>query len=473
MEDKKKKTLMLNTLLLIFCVAIIALFSFGPNKENKVEVLKEYNIVFDSDGGTTIAALKIEEGSKVDQPPAPTKEGHIFVGWMLGDEMFDFSTDIRSDVTLKAKWEVRKPDVNYYTINFLTNGGTEVTPITVEEGTTGMAPLAPYREGFLFMEWQLAGMTYDFTLPVTSDLTLEAVWLVDESYDENAVRYTVAFNTDGGSTVRNQEVVENGKAKKPTNPTKNGYVFKEWQLDGKKFSFNTAIKENITLVAIWEKAAVTYTVTFNSNGGSAIGSQVVAENGKVSNPGNPTKTGYTFNGWYLNNSAYNFNSPVTGNITLTAQWKEKPVYLTIYNADGSQCDKVSTLEGSAINIPSKCATQSKDGHNFVGWNTAAGAASSNFSSGSALSSDKAIYPAFKGKVYTVVCSKSGNMGSPTCALSASIDGVPYNGDVLLSWAGNSQPFPTGSNVPIGPYSGDIVGKITDGSYTASVTFRVS
>lgn len=474
MEDKKKKTLMLNTLLLVFCVVIIGLFCFEPKA--KVEVLQEYNIVFDSDGGSAIAAIKIEEGSRIEQPEAPTKEGYIFVGWMLNDEPFDFTSGVTGNITLKAKWEMMKPDVNYYTVTFATSGGSDVTPITVEEGATGMPPIPPFREGFTFVEWQLNGLTYDFTLPITSDLTLTAIWIVDETPvddDEDKVKYTVTFDTDGGSSVKKQEVVEGGKAKKPTNPTKNGYVFKSWQLKGKNFSFNTAITENITLVATWEKAAVTYTVAFNSNGGSAVGSQVVAENGKASKPGNPTRTGYTFNGWYLNGKAYDFNSAVTGNITLNAQWKEKPVYLTVFNADGSQCDKVSTLEGSAINIPSKCTSQKKDGHNFIGWNTSQNASSSNFSSGSVLSSDKSIYPAFRAKVYTIACTKSGNTGSPMCSLSATVDGAAYNGKITLTWGGNSSSFNTGNMVPLGQYTGDIVGTITDGSYTTSVTFRVS
>ena len=63
-----------------------------------------------------------------------------------------------------------------------------------------------------------------------------------------------------------------------------------------------------------------YTVTFHSNGGSAVTSQTVADGGKAVKPANPTRNGYAFNEWRLNGSAYDFDSPVTSDITLTAAW---------------------------------------------------------------------------------------------------------------------------------------------------------
>ncbi|WP_165782715.1 InlB B-repeat-containing protein [Bifidobacterium margollesii] len=62
------------------------------------------------------------------------------------------------------------------------------------------------------------------------------------------------------------------------------------------------------------------TVVFNSNGGSAVASQRVANGGKVRQPANPTRSGYTFAGWYYGNAKWDFNRGVTANITLTARW---------------------------------------------------------------------------------------------------------------------------------------------------------
>ena len=68
--------------------------------------------------------------------------------------------------------------------------------------------------------------------------------------------------------------------------------------------------------------ATTYQVTFNSDGGSVVASQTVESGSTVSEPADPTKQGYTFAGWYLNDQPYNFSTPVTGNITLVAHWTE-------------------------------------------------------------------------------------------------------------------------------------------------------
>ena len=69
----------------------------------------------------------------------------------------------------------------------------------------------------------------------------------------NKTQYTISFDSNGGSNVENQIVFEGDKVSKPTNPTKDGYTFVEWQLDGKSFDFNTILNENIKLVAKWEK----------------------------------------------------------------------------------------------------------------------------------------------------------------------------------------------------------------------------
>ena len=75
----------------------------------------------------------------------------------------------------------------------------------------------------------------------------EAKILVNES------KYTVTFDSDGGTSVEEQIVSKDNTVIAPDNPTKDGYTFVEWQLDGKKYDFNTKVVENIVLKARWEK----------------------------------------------------------------------------------------------------------------------------------------------------------------------------------------------------------------------------
>ena len=86
---------------------------------------------------------------------------------------------------------------------------------------------------------------YDFDTPVTGDTTLYAKW--------QANIYNVEFDSNGGSEVKSQEVAYNNTVTKPADPTREGYTFKGWQLEGKDYNFSTPVTSNITLKAVWEK----------------------------------------------------------------------------------------------------------------------------------------------------------------------------------------------------------------------------
>ena len=81
-----------------------------------------------------------------------------------------------------------------------------------------------------------------------------------------------------------------------------------------------------------------YFVTFETNGGTAVKQQVIIEGNKATIPAEPSKSGYAFAGWYLNEELYDFNTPVTGNINLIATWNE-----IIYMCDNT-CNEGYTLD---------------------------------------------------------------------------------------------------------------------------------
>ena len=70
-------------------------------------------------------------------------------------------------------------------------------------------------------------------------------------------KYTVVFDTQGGTPIETVEVKKRDKVERPSDPTKEGYLFVEWQLDGETFDFDTKIKEDITLVAVWKQTGPT------------------------------------------------------------------------------------------------------------------------------------------------------------------------------------------------------------------------
>lgn len=141
------------------------------------------------------------------------------------------------------------------------------------------------------------------------------------------VTYTVSFDTDGGSTVADQTVEAGQKATKPADPTKAGYNFKNWYADAEfttVFDFDNAINANTTIYAKW---AELFTVTFNVDGGSAVASQEVEDGGLATAPSDPTKDGYTFGGWYKEDTlttAFDFaTDTITADTTIYAKWTEE------------------------------------------------------------------------------------------------------------------------------------------------------
>lgn len=214
-----------------------------------------------------------------------------------------------------------KFDVQFY------DGDVEYTDkkITgVIKGTKVTAPTVT-KAGYEFKNWyEDSALTkqFNFANPITKDTKIYAGW---------NQKFTVTFDSNGGSSVNSQTVLCNSKASKPNNPSRTGYTFSKWQLNGKDYNFSTSVTGNITLKAVW--SANTYTVTFKSEG-KVYKTTTVTYNNKVSQPTNPTKSTnaayYDFNGWKQGNSTYNFNSAVTSSITLEAQWKAKYDESTYY-----------------------------------------------------------------------------------------------------------------------------------------------
>lgn len=83
---------------LIILAVIIFLLIKGCAKE-------EYTVKFDTNGGNTISEQKIEKNGKVSRPEDPTREGYEFVGWYIGDDVYDFESEITENVTIEARWQ--------------------------------------------------------------------------------------------------------------------------------------------------------------------------------------------------------------------------------------------------------------------------------------------------------------------------------------------------------------------------------
>jgi len=135
--------------------------------------------------------------------------------------------------------------------------------------------------------------------------------------------YAITFDTDGGTAIE-QIIVKDGETVNfPEDPTKEGFKFNGWLLDGQPFSPSAEITKDITLVASWmAEDAVTFKVTFMPDNGKKPMEIEVEENESVAKPLDPTKANATFKGWFLDGAEYDFTQPVTRDIILVAQWEE-------------------------------------------------------------------------------------------------------------------------------------------------------
>ena len=263
-----------------------------------------------------------------------------------------------------------------YTVTFNSYGGTPVPPAQeVEYGLTATKPDAPTLKGYTFAFWYLGddeqnATAYDFNTPVTENITLTAKW--------NINKYTVTFNSYGGTPVPPAQEVEYGlTATKPDDPTLKGYTFAFWYLgedeeNATAYDFNTPVTENITLTAKWNINK--YTVTFNSYGGTPVPPAQEVEYGlTATEPATaPTKTGYTFDGWYLGDEKYDFSDAVEQNITLYANW-EKNIYTVTYT-DGVDGEEVFADQTYRVpfedTTPAFKGNPTRDGYVFDGWKPA-------------------------------------------------------------------------------------------------------
>lgn len=265
-----------------------------------------------------------------------------------------------------------------FTVKFDLKGGTSaaIDDQTVVEGEKAKEPAAPTRDGYTFECWKLGEEAFNFNTPITKDITLVASWGVT-SPDPEPEKYTVTFDYDDDGTTANQEieVPKDSTVKEPEDPTREGYAFKGWYIvneaEEKKFEFDTPITGDIELKAKWEINK--YIVTFDVDGDTTTISALSVEHGSCASvPADPTKTGHTFKYWSLDGSKFNFNTPITEDITLKAEW-EPNEYTVTFDVDGdtTKIPAKTVAYGKTAEAPTTVPT--KTGYGFDGWYAGASA----------------------------------------------------------------------------------------------------
>ena len=376
-------------------ISLILVFSILFSSCGFATAATEYTATFETFGGLPVPPNQVvSPGDKFIKPPVdPVLTGYNFIGWRNATQLFPFEDPASSDMDFFAHYadpslppislqyhydgihltagDLSLPDfgvpiafylgTNYIprtpTKAFLNNDGIVGTyDISYRDsqyygelppfGVNLIVPIQPnttytktynieYYEGGTRLNghdtsislWDGALVTFsDIPSPpgysiVSSTPTLPAAMADNSVLAVNIATssYTVTFDSDGGTAVPSQTVAHNGFVTIPANPIKPGYNFVAWiDYSNSAYDFNDPVTSDLTLTALYIANTALHTVTFNSDGGTAVPSQNVVHNGLVTEPADPVKSGFDFVEWQSGGVAYDFGDPVTSALTLTA-----------------------------------------------------------------------------------------------------------------------------------------------------------
>lgn len=290
-----------------------------------------------------------------------------FLGWYDTDNRLVETNAVYNfvmpnhDYTLEAKW-------NYFTVTYNLNGGSNdssnPTSYTIDT-TTGLTLHEPTRIGYDFLGWRYKGNYVTEINPSwIENITLEAIW--------RAHTYSISYELNGGTNNSNNPTSYTIESNTITllDPSRFAYTFSGWyrtaSFSNKVTQITKGSYEDLTLYAKW--TPVSYSITYNLNGGtnaSSNPSTYTIESAFTF--ASPSKTGYTFLGWFdeNGNQITNINAGTTGALKLTANWNDGDTYNVVLNADGGETSetsiKVQYNKSYALPIPTKA------GYTFDGW----------------------------------------------------------------------------------------------------------
>jgi uncharacterized repeat protein (TIGR02543 family) len=393
-----------------------------------------YTVTFNANGGDTpanpAAKTVATPAFTIDALPAPpAKAGHIFAGWNTALDgsgaAFDAASPVSVDMTVYAQWVLDYT----YTVTFDANGGDSpanpaAKTVSAPASTIDALPAPPARAGLVFAGWNTAldgsGAAFDAATPVTADMTVYAQWILDYTY-------TVTFDSNGGDSPASPAAkTVNAPATTidalPAPPAKANHAFAGWNTaadgSGAAFEASTPVEADITVYAQWR--TYTYTVTFDSNGGDSPASPaaktVTAPATTIDAlPAPPTRAGQVFAGWNIaangSGAAFEASTPVTGDLTVYAQWVTDYAYTVTFNANGGDSPAspaTKTVNAPATTIDALPAPPSRTGYTFANWNTdSMGLWGTPFTASTPVSGNLIVYAQWTPHTYRVDFDKNG------------------------------------------------------------------
>lgn len=201
-------------------------------------ILNNYTVTFVN--CDKVEQTKVKEFELIKEPTIPKRENYLFLGWYVGDELYDFNTKVTKDIILTAKYKL-----DVVTVTYDLDGGEGLAIETIPKGENISIPNTPIKKGYKFIKWTLNDKDFSFTTKIDEDITLKAIW-------EKIEYVTITYDTDGGTPIEPTTIEKYSKINTLPIPKKEGYIFQEWQLDGVLFNIDRIIQDDITIKAIYK-----------------------------------------------------------------------------------------------------------------------------------------------------------------------------------------------------------------------------
>ncbi|ECB9581893.1 InlB B-repeat-containing protein [Listeria monocytogenes] len=424
--------------------AIWASESNGNNANAAETDTTKYKITLDVNGEHVLMGEYEAGATNMPAPARPMVEGYSFGGWFEEPN----GTGIRwyfAGVPMPAKDVVLYAyfTINTYTATLISEERTATQPVVYQKKIN--EPTKPVKDGYTFIGWydaETGGKKWDFAndLMPGKNVTLYARFA--------SKTYPMTF--DNGGVTTTETVDYDGLAEEPTTPTKAGYTFDGWydaETGGKKWDF-AQDKMPANPVTLYARFTMNnYTATFNNDGTTTT--QTVDYQEALTEPTEPTKDGYTFDGWYdaqTGGNKWNFatNKMPANNITLYARYSVKS-YTATFDKEGTTTTQTANYD-SLLTEP---AAPTKDGYTFDGWYDAeTGGTKWNFATNKMPAKNVTLYARFTVKSYTATFDKDGTTTTQTVNYDSLIqeptaptkDGYTFTGWYDAETGGNKWDF---------------------------------
>ena len=434
-----------------------------------------YYISYNSSGGEgTMEDIKIKYNNSIRLSKNTfTKEGYNFLGWSTEEngevvyqdeqEIYNLSNEDGSKITLYAKWEIIKLSVKYYDLF-----GVVLKEEIVSYGNTANYPEDPFIDGYTFVGWSPSSDV------IKTDTIFQA------KYTKND--YVIKYNLNTGSSDDTKEIKYNVETDAITlpQPTREGYTFLGWTgSNGLKPEIKVVIPKgtvgNKNYKANW--VSNIYKVSLNPNKGTITPDYInISYNSLYGIIPTPTRRGYSFEGWYYNNSLIEGATIMNSSFDheLIADWKVITYNISYNLAGGSITGQPTTynIETETFTLPNP----TREGYTFLGWTGSNGTTpSTNVKVEKGSIGDKSYTANWKAITYNISYNLAGGSitGQPTTynieTNTFTLPTPTREGYTFLGWTGSNGTTPS-TSVKIEK------GSMRNKSYTANwkvITYNIS